>query len=159
MCRGPPAPGELPGPDSAPYSQAYLDVRSIDFTNVPSTNMSKVELMPPPPALSGMENRVTRLLVGWLVVNSTDAPVWPSVTALRPDASPARSPIVRLGPTSCAPPASTPFSASTDSYGMFAPRPTNRAVVLVLLPCLIGSSLPSLAITVRTLYRPFAAVH
>src|SRR3954466_5996701 len=40
---------------------------------------------------------------------------------------------------------------------MFAPRPTNSAWVLVLLPCLTGSSLASLATTVFTLYRPLAA--
>jgi hypothetical protein len=33
---------------------------------------------------------------------------------------------------------------------MFAPRPTKNAFSLVLLACLTGSSLASLAITVRT---------
>src|SRR6266496_13737 len=42
---------------------------------------------------------------------------------------------------------------------MFAPRPTNRFCVVVLLPCLAGSSLASLAMTTVTLYRPLAAVH
>src|SRR6476469_10983516 len=42
---------------------------------------------------------------------------------------------------------------------MFAPRPTNRFCVEVLLACLAGSSLPSFASTVVTVYRPLAAVH
>src|SRR3954452_5697628 len=41
---------------------------------------------------------------------------------------------------------------------MFAPRPANNACVLVLLPCLTGSSLASFATTVLTEYRPLAAV-
>ena len=59
-----------------------------------------------------MEKRVTRVLVAARVVNSTEEPVEFSVTALRPDASPARSPMVRFGPTTAAPPARTPSSAS-----------------------------------------------
>jgi hypothetical protein len=82
-----------------------------------------------------------------------------SVTALRPDASPARSPIVRFGPTTCAPPPSVPASASYMSYGMFAPRPTKNGTVLVLLPCLMASSLASTATVVVTVYLPLTAVH
>jgi hypothetical protein len=67
-----------------------------------------IELVVP----SGMENRATIVLVGFRVVHCTYAPVWLSVTALRPDASPARSPMVRLGPTTAAPPPSVPSSAS-----------------------------------------------
>ena len=59
-----------------------------------------------------MENRVTSVLVAAFVVNSTNAPVVLSVTARRPDASPARSPTVRFGPTTTAPPPVTPSSAS-----------------------------------------------
>src|SRR4051794_37910951 len=40
---------------------------------------------------------------------------------------------------------------------MFAPRPTNRAWLLVLLACLTDSSLASAASTTRTVYRPLAA--
>src|SRR5689334_17086995 len=110
--------------------------------------------MPSPPAASGMENRVTSVLVLALVVNSTELPVELRVTALRPDASPARSPTVRLGPTTAAPPPRTPSSASYVSYGMLAPRPTYRGWLLVLLACLTGSSLASVAITVFTVYLP-----
>jgi hypothetical protein len=42
---------------------------------------------------------------------------------------------------------------------MFAPWPTNSGVLLVLLPCLILSSLASTATVVRTVYRPLTAVH
>ena len=77
--------------------------------------MSSVEVIPPPPDASGMANRVTRVLVLVLVVNSTLLPVEASLTALRPDASPPRSPIVRFGPTTVAPPARTPSSASYES--------------------------------------------
>ena len=52
------------------------------------------------------------MLVAARVVQETDFPVAFRRTALRPDASPARSPIVRLGPTVVAPPASVPSSAS-----------------------------------------------
>ncbi len=82
--------------------------------------------MPPPPAASGMEKRVTRVLVEARVVNSTYSPVASRFTALRPEASPAMSPTVRLGPTTAAPPPTAPSSASYMSYGMLAPRPTNR---------------------------------
>src|SRR3954466_4246434 len=41
---------------------------------------------------------------------------------------------------------------------MFAPWPTNRLVVLVLLACLTGSSAPSTATVVVRPYLPFAAV-
>ena len=41
---------------------------------------------------------------------------------------------------------------------MFAPRPTNRFWLLVLLACLAGSSLASFASTTLTVYRPLAAV-
>ncbi len=112
MCRGLPADGELPGAVSLPYSQAYREVRSTALRKVPSTYTSRVASVPPPDAESGMEKRVTRVLVGALAVNSTDAPVRSSVTARRPEASPARSPMVRFGPTTTAPPARTPSSAS-----------------------------------------------
>src|SRR6266545_1545979 len=85
--------------------------------------MLSVELFPPPPAESGMENRVTSVLVAAFVVNSTNAPLLLSVTARRPDASPATSPTVLFGPTTAAPPPTTPSSASYMSYGMFAPPP------------------------------------
>ncbi len=41
---------------------------------------------------------------------------------------------------------------------MFAPRPTKNGCVLVLLACLTGSSLASLASTVLTVYLPLTAV-
>src|SRR3954447_8298604 len=44
------------------------------------------------------------------------------------------------------------------SYGMLAPRPTKNGFSVVLLACLTGSSLASLATTVRTVYRPLTAV-
>src|SRR6266511_1974725 len=114
--------------------------------------MLSVELFPPPPAESGMENRVTSVLVAAFVVNSTNAPLLLSVTARRPDASPATSPTVLFGPTTAAPPPTTPSSASYMSYGMFAPRPTNSGRSEVLFACLTGSSLASTAITTRTVY-------
>src|SRR6266508_62781 len=120
--------------------------------------MLSVELFPPPPAESGMENRVTSVLVAAFVVNSTNAPLLLSVTARRPDASPATSPTVLFGPTTAAPPPTTPSSASYMSYGMFAPRPTNSGRSEVLFACLTGSSLASTAITTRTVYRPLTAV-
>src|SRR6266540_5399136 len=103
--------------------------------------MFSEELIPPPPAESGMENRVTSVLVLALVVHSTKLPLLFNVTARRPDASPARSPIVLLGPTTDAPPPSVPSSASYMSYGMLAPRPTNSDWLLVLFACLTGNSL------------------
>src|SRR3569833_759081 len=127
--------------------------------NVPSTETSSVESIPPPPGASGMANRVTRVLVLFLVVNSTLLPVEVSLTALRQDASPARSPTVRFGPTTVAPPARTPSSASYMSFGMLAPRPAKNGLVLVLLACLTASSLPSFASTTLTVYLPFTAVH
>jgi hypothetical protein len=105
--------------------------------------------MPPPPGESGMENRVTRVLVLPVVVNSTNAPVVFSVTARRPDASPARSPTVRFGPTTCAPSPIVPSSASYIWYGMLAPRPTHSGCSLVLLARFTGSSLASSARTTR----------
>src|SRR5690348_12605874 len=111
MCRGP-LPGELPGPVSAPYSHSYFEVRSIALRNVPLTYTSSVDVWPPPPDESGMENRVTSVLVLALVVHSTYAPVEFRVTARRPDASPATSPMVRFGPTTVAPPPTVPSSAS-----------------------------------------------
>jgi hypothetical protein len=108
------------------------------------------EVMPPPPAESGMEKRVTRVLVGAFVTHWTKLPVLASVTALRPDASPARSPMVRFGESNCAPPPMAPSSASYMSYGMFAPRPTKNPVLLVLFPCFTGSSALSAASTTRT---------
>ena len=92
-------------------------------------------------------------------VHCTKAPVWYSVTARRPDASPATSPIVLFGSTTAAPPPTVPSSASYMSYGMFAPCPTNSGVSLELLPCFTGSSLASTATVVWTVYRPLAAVH
>ena len=59
-----------------------------------------------------MEKRTSIVLVAARAVQDTDAPVAFRRTALRPDASPARSPMVRLGPTAVAPPASVPSSAS-----------------------------------------------
>src|SRR3954453_11742126 len=105
-----------------------------------------------------MENRATTVLVLPRNDHWTYAPVWFSVTALRPDASPARSPTVRFGPTVCAPPPIWPSSASYMSYGMLAPRPTKNGLSLVLLACLTGSSLASSASTVRTVYLPSTAV-
>src|SRR3954447_22906126 len=105
-----------------------------------------------------MENRATTVLVLPRNDHWTYAPVWFSVTALRPDASPARSPTVRFGPTVCAPPPIWPSSASYMSYGMLAPRPTKKGLSLVLLARFTGSSLPSSASTVRTVYLPLTAV-
>ena len=59
--------------------------------------MLSEELIPPPPAESGMENRVTRVFVLALVVHSTKAPLLFSVTARRPDASPATKRMSRTG--------------------------------------------------------------
>ncbi len=84
------------------------------------------------------------------VVNSTYEPFEFSVTARRPDASPARSPIVRFGPITDAPPPMEASSASMWSYGMFAPRPTKNGRSLVLLVRLTGSSFASSASTTRT---------
>src|SRR5688500_18440328 len=106
-----------------------------------------------------MEKRVTSVLVLARVVNSTELPVVLSVTARRPDASPAMSPMVRFGPTRVAPPPRTPSSASYMSYGMLAPRPTKNGASLVLFCCFTGSSLASAASTTRTVYLPLAAVH
>src|SRR5215468_6878513 len=105
-----------------------------------------------------MEKRTTRVFVAARDVHWTYDPVELSVTALRPDASPARSPMIRLGPMTVAPPPTLPSSASYMSYGMFAPCPTNIGVSLVLLPCLTGSSLASTAMTTCTVYLPFTAV-
>lgn len=74
--------------------------------------MFSVESMPPPPGASGMEKRVTRVLVAARVVHSTYAPVLFRVTARRPDASPPRLPMSRFGPTCPAPPPVVPSSAS-----------------------------------------------
>src|SRR5919197_1998162 len=104
MWRGPAAPGELPGPVSAPYSHAKCDVSVSGFTSVPLTYRSSVAVVPPPPAESGMENRTTNVLVGTRDVHCTYAPVVFSVTARRPDASPAMSPTVLLGPATVAQP-------------------------------------------------------
>ncbi len=65
---------------------------------------------------------------------------------------------MRFGPTTAAPPARTPSSASYVSYGMLAPRPTYSGWLLVLFACLTGSSLASVAITVFTVYLPLPAV-
>ncbi len=102
---------------------------------------------------------MTRVFVAARVVHSTYWPVELRVTALRPLASPAMSPMVRFGPTTWAPPPTVPSSASYMSYGMSAPRPTNRGCVVVLLVRLTGSSLVSSAITVLTLNLPLTAVH
>lgn len=115
--------------------------------------------MPPPPGASGMENRVTSVLVAARVVNSTYSPVASRFTALRPDASPAMSPTVRLGPTTCAPPPVVASSASYVSYGMSAPRPTNSDWVETLFVRFTGSSLASSASVTFTVYDPSAAVH
>src|SRR5882762_2621367 len=120
--------------------------------------MSRVAVVPPPPDASGIEKRVTSVLVLARVVHCTNDPVEFSVTALRPEASPARSPIVLFGPTTAAPPPIWPVSASYMSYGIFAPRPTKSGVLLVLFACLIGNSLLSTATATRTVYLPFAAV-
>src|SRR5688572_19698102 len=111
MCRGPPEPGWLFGLVSLPYSHANRDVRSRRLRYVPLTKMSMLPLAPVPAALSGMEKRVTSVFVGFFVVHSTYEPVADSVAARRPEASPARSPTVRLGPTSTAPPPERPSSA------------------------------------------------
>lgn len=149
--------GELPGDASAPYSQAYFDVSGSAFFMTPSTYTSSVASMPPPPGASGMEKRVTRVFVSALVVNSTYSPVLSRWTALRPDASPAMSPMVRLGPTTVAPPPTVPSSASYMSYGMFAPRPTNSGCVEVLFSRLTGSSFASSATVTFSEYEPLAA--
>ena len=52
------------------------------------------------------------MLVDSREVQLTESPVPFSVTALRPDASPARSPMVRFGPITVAPPPTLPSSAS-----------------------------------------------
>jgi hypothetical protein len=67
-----------------------------------------IELVVP----SGIEKRATIVFVAAREVHCTYAPVWFSVTALRPDASPARLPTSRFGPTMPAPPPSWPSSAS-----------------------------------------------
>lgn len=46
-------------------------MRSMALRKVPLTYTFSVESMPPPPGASGMENRVTRVFVLALVVNST----------------------------------------------------------------------------------------
>src|ERR1700754_3723340 len=101
MCRGP-VP-EFCGAVSVPYSQAYLEASGSVLFSVPLT-YTLIELVVP----SGMENRATTELVAARDVHWTNAPVWLRVTALRPDASPARSPTVRLGPTTAAPPPTWP---------------------------------------------------
>src|SRR4051812_33036596 len=151
MCRGP-VP-EFCGLVSLPYSQANFDVSgSVRFSWLLTYTL--IELVVP----SGMEKRATSVLVLALVVHWTYAPVALRVPARRPDASPARSPTRRFGPTTWAPPPIWPSSASYMSYGMLAPRPTNSGRSLVLSACLTGSSLPSLASTTRTVYLPLAAV-
>src|SRR4051812_30258553 len=106
MWRGP-APGVLLGAVWSPYSQAYWEVRLTVPTWVLPLKTASVVLV-----LSGMENRRSMVFVLALVVKLTWAPVWLSVTAWRPDASPEMSPIVRLGAVTAAPPATTPDSAS-----------------------------------------------
>lgn len=133
------------GEASAPYSQAYFEVSGNAFFMTPSTYTLIVESMPPPPGASGIEKRVTSVLVSAFVVNSTYSPVASRCTALRPDASPAMSPMVRLGPTTWAPPPTVPSSASYMAYGMLAPRPTNSGCVEVLFSRLTGSSFASSA--------------
>ncbi len=113
--------------------------------------------MPPPPGASGIEKRVTSVLVSARVVNSTYSPVASRCTALRPDASPAMSPMVRLGPTTCAPPPTVPSSASYVSYGMSAPRPTKSGCSEVLFSRLTGSSFASSATSTLRVYEPSAA--
>src|SRR4051795_2462669 len=105
MCRGPDP--EFCGLVSSPYSHAYLELSGSVLLRLPFT-YTLIELVVP----SGMENRATIVLVAARVVHCTEAPVWLRVTALRPDASPARSPMVRFGPTIVAPPPRTPSSAS-----------------------------------------------
>src|SRR3954471_5577165 len=151
MCRGPEP--EFCGFVSSPYSHAYFDVSGMVLLTAPLT-YTLIELSVP----SGMENRATSVLVAARVVHWTYAPVWFNVTALRPDASPARSPTVRFGPTTAAPPPVWPSSASYMSYGMLAPRPTKNDLSLVLFACLTASSLASTATTVGTVYLSFAAV-
>ncbi len=109
-----------------------------------------MELEPPPPAASGMENRTTRELVGARVVHWTYSPVASSVTARRPDASPARSPTTRFGPTATAPPPVTPSSASYVSKGMFAPRPMNSDCVTSLFARRASTSVESGAAVIVT---------
>jgi hypothetical protein len=143
MCRGP-VP-EFCGAASLPYSHAYFEV-SGRVRLRESFTYTLTELVVP----SGMEKRATIVLVAARLVHCTAAPVWLSVTARRPEDSPARSPTVRLGPVTAAPPPSVPSSASYMSYGMLAPRPTKNGFSAVLLPCLTGSSALSAASTVRT---------
>jgi hypothetical protein len=59
-----------------------------------------------------MEKRTTNVFVAARDVHWTNEPVEFNVTALRPDASPATSPIVLFGPTTVAPPPTVPSSAS-----------------------------------------------
>src|SRR5689334_4104021 len=151
MCRG--LLPEFCGAVSSPYSHAYFEVSGRVLLRLPFT-YTLIELVVP----SGMENRATIVLVAARVVHCTEAPVWLSVTALRPDASPARLPTVRLGPTIAAPPPSEPSSASYMSYGILAPRPTKKGLSAVLFACFTASSLASTATTVRTVYFPFTAV-
>src|SRR5690349_20708804 len=97
MCRGP-VP-EFCGFASLPYSHAKREVSGSVLLSEPFT-YTLIELLVP----SGIENRATRVFVAARVVHWTYEPVEFSVTARRPDASPARSPTVRLGPTTAAPP-------------------------------------------------------
>ena len=90
---------------------------------------------------SGMEKRTAAVLVLAGAIHCTNDPLLGSLTARRPDASPAMSPIVRFGPTMTAPLPGVPSSASYMSYGMLAPRPTTNVAVVVLLACLTGASL------------------
>src|SRR5437899_1104165 len=111
MCRGP-EPGALPGLVSEPYSQAKCEVRLSGCTSVPLAYRSRVAVCPPPPAESGIEKRTTNVFVEAREVHWTKEPVELSETDWRPDASPARSPMVRLGAFTTAPPPTVPASAS-----------------------------------------------
>jgi len=69
MCRAGPDPGELFGDASAPYNQAYFEVSGNVFAKLPLMYTLIDELCPPPPAESGIENRVTSVFVDARVVN------------------------------------------------------------------------------------------
>src|SRR4051794_39113143 len=108
MCRGEPADGESPGPVSDPYSHANRDVRLNGCTSCPSAYRSSVALCPPPPGASGIEYRSTNVFDASRDVHDTESPVPFNVTARRPVASPAMSPMVRFGPTAAADPPRVP---------------------------------------------------
>jgi hypothetical protein len=91
----------------------------------PPTYNEIVPLVPVPLPESGRLKRKSMEFAGAVSVNSTYWP-WPdSVTALRPDASPASVPAARFGPMTD--PFVAAFSASCSRNGTVAPRPAARA--------------------------------